>query len=184
VEYGTLIKQAFKLLQESLRKLEEVEYAIKLLEEEIEEYRALVDKESYIPKEKFIKQRVRRLIERMKYAVDELLMGVGIKISLVGNIPDSDRHSIVNYIATYIDRHIRPSDTLFMLDDDKVGIIFTVKEREHFEIIVRRLESMLLNLKAQTYSSRNVLLNYKITHFEIEPTMNVEGVFSKLKTFE
>jgi hypothetical protein len=184
VEYGTLIKQAFQLLQGSLKKLEEVEYAIKLLEEEVKEYRALIDKESYIPKEKFIKQRVRRLIERMKYAVDELLMGVGIKISIAGNIPESDRQSIVNYIATYIDRHIRPSDTLFMLEDDKVGIIFTVKEREHFETIVRRLESMLLNLKAQTYSTKNVLLNYKITSFELDPQMTVEEVFKKLKTFE
>lgn len=184
MEYGTLIKQAFQLLQESLRKLEEVEYAIKLLEEELKEYRTLVDKESYIPKEKFIKQRVRRLIERMKYAVDELLMGVGIKIFIVGNIPESDRYSIVNYIATYIDRQIRPSDTLFMLDDDKVGIIFTVKEREHFDVIVRRLESMLLNLKAQTYSTRNILLNYKINFFEIEPQMSVEEVFRRLKTFE
>ena len=71
-----------------------------------------------------------------------------------------------------------------MLDDDKVGIIFTVKEREHFDVIVRRLESMLLNLKAQTYSTRNILLNYKINFFEIEPQMSVEEVFRRLKTFE
>jgi hypothetical protein len=175
------IKQAFKLLKESLKELDEVEYLLELLEKELNDYRNLIDKESYIPKAKFIKQRICRLIERMKFISDESLACVGIKISLIGEIPDTDRRSIINYIATYVDGHIRPYDMLFMMDESLLGIIFPLKSRSDLDSIIKRLETMLLNLKAKTYSDRNVLINFKIGHFFIERDSTADQVFEKLR---
>ncbi len=178
------VKQAFKLLKESLKELEEVEYAIELLEKELDEYKKIIDKETLIPKEKFVKQRLNRLIGRMKYMVDETLAGVGIKLSVVGTIPDADKRAISNYIATYLDGHIRPSDMLFKLDDETIGIVFILKEREHLDAVVRRLDSMLLNLKAQTFSSHNVLINFKMKAFYIERTHTADDIFKEIKGIE
>ena len=81
------IKQAFRLLKESLKELDEVEYLVELLGKELEEYRELIDKESFIPKAKFVKQRICRMIERSKYTSEEILGCVGVKLSLIGDIP-------------------------------------------------------------------------------------------------
>ncbi len=178
------VKQAFRLLKESLKDLEEVEYAIELLEKELAEYKKIVDKETLIPKERFVKQRLNRLIERTKYMVDESLAGVGIKISVIGTIPEVDKRAISNYIATYVDGHIRPSDMLFKIDDETIGIVFVVREREHLDAIVGRLDSMLLNLKAQTYSSRNVLINFKIKAFHVEEGDTADKVFEEIRAIE
>jgi hypothetical protein len=175
------IKQAFRLLKESLRELDEVEYLLELLEKELNEYRSLIDKESYVPKAKLVKQRVHRLIERMKFISDESLACVGIDISLVGEISSGDKHSIVSYIATYVDGRIRPYDMLFMLDEFLLGIIFPLKNRNDISAIIKRLETMLLNLKAKTYSDRNVLINFKLGYFFIEGDSSAEQVFEKLK---
>ncbi|WP_456342549.1 hypothetical protein [Thermovibrio sp.] len=177
----TKIKQAFRLLKESLKELDEVEYLLELLEKELEEYRSLVDKESYIPKAKFVKQRICRLIERMNYVSEEGLACVGIKLSLIGDIPETDRRSITNYIATYIDGHIRPYDMLFMLDDSSLGIIFPLKNKGDLDTILKRLETMLLNLKAKTYSARNVLINFKIDSFFVGKGQTADEVFERLR---
>ena len=175
------IKEAFKLLKESLKELDEVEYLLELLERELTDYRNLIDKETLIPKTRFIKQRICRLIERMKYASEESLACVGIKISLNTELPDLDRRSIVNYIATYIDGHIRPYDMLFILDELALGIVFPLKSRADLDAIMKRLETMLLNLKAKTYSSRNVLINFRIKSFFIEKDHTAEEIFEKLR---
>jgi len=176
------IKQAFKFLKESLKELDEVEYLLELLEKELEDYRSLIDKESFIPKARFVKQRICRLIERMKYSTDESLACVGIKLSLTGEIPETEQRSIVNYVATYIDGHVRPYDLLFMLDEQLLGIIFPLKQKKDIEVILKRLESMLLNLKAKTYSDRNVLITFKIDSFFIEKEHTAEEIFKRLRS--
>ena len=175
------IKQAFKLLKESLQELSEAEYLLELLEKELEEYRSLVDKESFIPKARLVKHRIKRLIERMKYVSEESLACIGIKIKIVGSVPDADKRSIINYIATYVDGHIRPYDMLFMVDDSSIGIIFPLKNRGDLEAILQRLESMLLNLKAKTYSTKNVLIKFKIDSFFIEKGQTADEVFERLR---
>jgi len=176
------IKQAFKFLKESLKELDEVEYLLELLEKELQDYRSLIDKESFIPKARFVKQRICRLIERMKYSTDESLACVGIKLSLAGEIPETDQRSIVNYIATYIDGHVRPYDFLFILDERLLGVVFPLKQRSDLEVILKRLESMLFNLKAKTYSARNVLITFKIDSFFIEKEQTAEDVFQRLRS--
>ncbi|WP_457679525.1 hypothetical protein [Thermovibrio sp.] len=175
------IKEAFKLLKESLRELDEVEYLLELLEKELEEYKSLIDKESFIPKAKFVKQRIFRLIERLKFAGEEGLACVGIKFQIVGKIPEADRKSITTYVASYIDGNIRPYDMLFILDDERLGIVFPLKNKGNLEAILKRLETMLFNLKAKTYSAQNVLINFKLSSFFIEKGTNAEEVFEKLK---
>jgi len=175
------IKHAFRFLKESLKELDEVEYLLELLERELNDYRSLVDKETFIPKARFVKQRICRLIDRMKFAQDESLGCIGIRITLVGEIDDNDRRQITNYIATYIDGHIRPYDTLFLLDEQTLGIVFPLKDRSNMTPIIRRLESTLLSLRAQTYSSRNILINFKIKDFFINKDHTAEEVFEKLK---
>jgi|OM-RGC.v1.017668550 hypothetical protein len=175
------VKQALHLVKESLKELEEVEYVVELLGKELEEYKSLVDKESFIPKAKFVKQRIGRLIERMKYVSDESLACVVIRLSLFGDIPPTEKKSIIDYIATYIDGHIRPSDMLFKVDDSTIGIIFPLKNRADLQVILKRLDTMLLNLKAKTYSNRNILLNYKIESFFIEKDCTANSVIERCK---
>jgi len=175
------IKQAFRLLKESLKELDEVEYLVELLGKELEEYRELIDKESFIPKAKFVKQRICRMIERSKYTSEESLGCVGVKLSLVGEIPPSDRHSIITYIATYIDGHIRPYDMLFLVDETLIGIVFPLKNRGDIEVVLDRLKNMLLNLRAKTYSDRNVLINFKLGSFFIDKDSTADDVFNKLR---
>jgi len=177
------IKEAFKLLKESLKELDEVEYLLELLEKELQDYRNLIDKESFIPKARFVKQRVCRLIERMKYTTEESLACVGIKLTLQGDIPEHERRSIMNYIATYIDGHIRPYDTLFIIDESTLGVLFPLKKKSNLEPVMRRLENMLFNLKAQTYSSRHVLINFSFNPFFIDKDNTADEVFQKLKEF-
>lgn len=174
------IKQSLKLIKESIQELESIEYVLELLEKEIEDYRDLVDKESFIPKARFVKERVQRLIDRMKFAGEETLACVGIKMSVLGEIDQNDKYSITTYIATYIDRHVRPSDLLFKIDDETIGIIFPLKNRNDIEAVEQRLKFMLLNLKAKTYSSRNVLINFKLSYFFLEKDSSADEVFNKL----
>ena len=174
------IKNSLRLIKESLHELEGVEYVLDLLEKELEEYKSLIDKEAFIPKAKFVKERIQRLIDRMKFSGEEVLACVGIKVSVVGEIDSTDKRSIVNYIATYVDRHVRPSDLLFKIDDEIVGIIFPLKNRSDIEAVEQRLNFMLINLKAKTYSNKNVLVNYKIKHFFIEPDTSSDDVFKRL----
>ncbi len=174
------IKESLRLIRESLQQLESVEYVLELLEKELDEYKNLIDKEAFIPRARFVKERIQRLIDRMKFAGEETLACVGIKISVVGEIDHNDRHSIVNYIATYIDRHVRPSDLLFKIDEEIIGIIFPLKNRNDIEAVEQRLNFMLLNLKAKTYSSRNVLINFKLEYFFIEKDSSSDEVFKRL----
>ena len=174
------IKNTLKLIKESIQELEGIEYVLELLEKELEDYKSLVDKEAFIPKARFVKERIQRLIDRMKFAGEETLACVGIKISVVGKIDSMDKQSIINYIATYVDRHVRPSDLLFKIDDEIIGIIFPLKNRNDIEAVEQRLNFMLLNLKAKTYSNRNVLINFKLNHFFIESDSSSDEVFKKL----
>ena len=174
------IKQRLRLIKESIYELENVEYILELLEKELEEYRSLIDKETLIPKAKFVKERVQRLIERMKFSGEEALACVGIRISVVGDVDLNNRRSIVNYIASYIDRQVRPSDFLFKLEDDVIGIIFSLKNKNDVEAVEQRLNFMLLNLKAKTYSSQNVLINFKLKSFFIEKESSSDQVFKRL----
>ncbi|MEO2083064.1 MAG: hypothetical protein ABGX12_03440 [Desulfurobacteriaceae bacterium] len=175
------LKLAFKLLQDSLRELEEVEYAFKLLEKELEEYRSLIDRESFIPKTKFVKQRIDRLIERMKYVSDEILSCIGIHIKVVGEIPETEKVMLSNYIATYVDKHIRPSDMLFKINNELIGIVFPIKRAENLKAIEDRLSTILLNLKTKTYSNQRILINFKIKSFIISTDMTADYVLSRLK---
>ena len=174
------IKNTLKLIKESIQELEGIEYVLELLEKELEDYKSLIDKEAFIPKARFVKERIQRLIDRMKFAGEETLACVGIKISVVGKIDSMDKQSIINYIATYVDRHVRPSDLLFKIDDEIIGIIFPLKNRNDIEAVEQRLNFMLLNLKAKTYSNRNVLINFKLNHFFIENDSSSDEVFKKL----
>ena len=174
------IKQHLKLIKESIYELENVEYILELLEKELEEYRSLIDKETLIPKAKFVKERIQRLIDRMKFAGEETLACVGIRISVVGEVDPTNRRSIVNYIATFVDRRVRPSDLLFKIEEDIVGIIFSLKNKNDIEAVEQRLKFMLLNLKAKTYSSQNVLINFKLDHFFIEKESSSDEVFKRL----
>ena len=174
------IKQRLRLIKESIYELENVEYILELLEKELEEYRSLIDKETLIPKAKFVKERVQRLIERMKFSGEEALACVGIRISVVGDVDLNNRRSIVNYIASYVDRQVRPSDFLFKLEDDVIGIIFSLKNKNDVEAVEQRLNFMLLNLKAKTYSSQNVLINFKLKSFFIEKESSSDQVFKRL----
>jgi len=174
------VKQAYRLIQESLKELEEVEYALQLLEKELEEYKSLVDKESYILKSKFIKQKLARLIERTKFSGDFLACS-RIEVSVVGNVPESEKEMIINYVANFIDGHIRPGDIIFKTNDSVIGIIFPIKDKEDFKAIEERLKSVLLNLKAKAYSSQNVLINFNVDTFLIDKNSSPEEVFKKLE---
>lgn len=176
------IKSTLKLIKSSLQELEGVEYVLELLERELEDYRSLVDKEALIPKARFVKERVQRLINRMKFSGEEKLACVGIKVSVMGDIDSTDKRSIINYITTYIDEHIRPSDFLFKLDDDVIGIVIPLKNHNDIEAINRRLNFMLLNLKAKTYSNQNVLINFDIRHRFIEENTTLDDLFDQLIT--
>ncbi len=174
------IKEVFKLFKESLHELEQVEYAIKLLEKELNEYRELVDRETLLPKVKLVKQKVNRLIERIKYSPEEHLLAVGVNLSLVEPVPERERREIMNHIAIYLERRIRPGDFLFKLSDSSLGMIFFAGGKEQADAILRRLEEILLNLKAQTYSSQKVLVNFNIKHIRVTPDMTADMVFEKL----
>ncbi len=174
------IKQHLKLIKESIYELENVEYILELLEKELEEYRSLIDKETLIPKAKFVKERIQRLIDRMKFAGEETLACVGIRISVVGEVDPTNRRSIVNYIVTFVDKRVRPSDLLFKIEDDIVGIIFSLKNKNDIEAVEQRLKFMLLNLKAKTYSSQNVLINFKLDHLFIGKESSSDEVFKRL----
>jgi hypothetical protein len=106
---------------------------------------------------------------------------VVIKLSLQGEVPEAEKKSIIDYIDTYIDGHVRPSDMVFKVDDDTIGIIFALKNKGDLEVILKRLETMLLNLKAKTYSNKNILLNYKLGSFYITPQSNANNVIEKCK---
>ena|GEM_PF-936843 len=175
------IKQALKVVKESLKELESVEYVLELFEKELNEYRSLIDKESFIPKARFVKQRIGRLIERMRYVSDENLACVVVKLSLQGEMPPAEQKSIIDYIATYIDGHVRPSDLVFKVEEDIIGIIFALKNKADLDVILRRLDTMLLNLKAKTYSSSNILLNYKMKSFYITSQCNANDVIERCK---
>jgi hypothetical protein len=86
----------------------------------------------------------------------------------------------MNQIAIYLDRRIRPGDLLFKLSDASLGMIFFAGGKEQAEAIVRRLEAMLLNLKAQTYSTQKVLVNFDIRHLDVTPDMTADLIFEKL----
>ncbi len=174
------IKSTLKLIKDSLRELEGVEYVLELLERELEDYKSLVDKEALIPKARFMKERIQRLINRMRFSGEENLVCIGVKFSVIGDIDPTDKRSIINYITTYIDKHIRPSDLLFKLDDDVIGIIIPLKNQNDIETINQRLNFMLLNLKAKTYSNQNILINFDIRHRFIGKDTVLDDLFDQL----
>ena len=174
------VKAFFRNFKEILQELENVEYAIRLLERELEEYRELVDKETMLPKARLIKEKISRFIERIKYSPENYLLGIGVTLSVVEELPKGEEAQILNQLAIYLDRRIRPGDLLFKLSDSSLGMIFFVESKEQADTILKRLESILLNLKAQTYSSKKVLVNFKINKVDITPQMEAEQVFEEL----
>ncbi|WP_456455373.1 hypothetical protein [Thermovibrio sp.] len=174
------IKRAFKLLKDALVELEEVESFVELLEEELNEYKSLIDRESYVPKFRLVKARISRLIERIKFVEEESLGCIGIKFLIKGDVSSNDRRELLNYIISYIDSRVRPYDMVFLVDENVVGLLVPLKARKDIEAVARRLENMLFNIKAQTYSSKSILLNFKLDSFLIEKESSADEVFNRL----
>ncbi len=178
------LKKTINLLRDALTELNEVEEFVELLERELNEYESLIDKDSYVPKPKLIKSRISRLIERMKFAQEEGLGCVGIKLLLKGDVSSIDKKGLFNYIVSYIDGRVRPYDMVFILDNDVIGLVIPLKIKKDLENVVKRIENMLLNIKAQTYSSKSILLNFKINSFLVDGSSSVDEVFSRLAKSE
>jgi len=173
-----------KLARESVDKLDFVEYAIELLKKEIKECNDLVDRELFIPKLKFVKERMQRLINRMKFSDEEILACVGINISVEGNIEETEKKSILGYLINYIDNHVRPGDMLFKVDDKTIGIFMLLSRKSDLEKVFNRLNLILLNLKTKTYSDKNVLINFKMDRFIVSKDTSVDQVVERFEKLE
>jgi len=174
-------RKVWETLKNVIEELERVESSIYFLEKELREYEEIIDKNSLIPKEKFAKIRIPRLIERLKYFPDEVLVGVRISFSIADKPEDLDEREIIKDVFAYIDSHIRPSDFLFELDEKTLGILFTLKDKSHLELLLKRLENLLLEFKTKIYSSKRALVNYQVKNTVISIDDNPEVVLSKLK---
>jgi hypothetical protein len=161
--------------------LDSIEYTVRLLKEEVESYAELVDKELLIPKFKFVKERLQRLMNRMKFSRNEVLACVGIRISIIGNVDRAEVSSLLGYLIDYIDNHIRPGDTLFKIDNNTMGIILILKDKADLEKVFNRLSLTLLNFKTKTYSDKNVLLNFNMDKFVIHSEDSVDQVIEKIE---
>ncbi len=177
-------KKIFSLLRDALSELNEVEEFVELLERELNEYKSLIDKDSYVPKFKLVKSRISRLIERVKFAQEEGLGCIGIKLLLKGDISSNDKKDLFDYIVSYIDSRVRPYDMVFILDSDVIGLVIPLKSKKDLGIVAKRIENMLLNIKAQTYSSKSILLNFKINSFLVDGSSSVDEVLSRLTKSE
>jgi len=175
------LRKAKDLLRRTAEELERAEYYIRLMEKEIEEYRALLDKETLLPKIKLVKNKVERLIERLKFGSTDVLLCVGINLKIKGEIPESDKFSLLKYFSTYLDGRIRPTDILFMVNENTLGIIFILKDRNDVGPVINRLNQMLLHLKAKTYSDRSILVNFFLKHFEVTRGNSAEEVIENLR---
>lgn len=174
------IEKALALLKETLQALEEMEYAVELLESELKEYRELVCKESYILGEKFVRRRIHRFVERA-HRDGKLVYGVGVKVLVPDNLGESERLSIVNYTAMLLGDNVRPWDVLFKLEGDSFGVVFAVEKEEDFKSILNRLQKILFNFRAQTIANVPIPVNCRINAFPIEPGTEVEELFAKLR---
>ncbi len=175
------LKELYDLLKSSLDRLSEVEYLMKLLETEVKDYESLIDKESLIPKIKFVKYKLERLINRLKYGSEEVLVCSGIKIEILGeDISTSDKKFLTNDILSYLDNRIRPTDILFRVNESSMGIIFILKSEKDEEAVINRLNQMLLHIKTKTYSDKNILINLKLKHFRITKEDSADNVIDNL----
>jgi len=172
------------LVKESLDKLESVEYTIGLLRRELESYNELIDKELFVPKLKFVKERFQRFIKRMKFSEGEILACIGISISIEGSVEKAERNSILGYLINYLDSHIRPGDILFKVSEDTIGIFLVLKSSADLEKLFNRLNAVLFNLKTRTYSDRNVVLNFKMRKFIIPENASVNWLVERFKALK
>jgi hypothetical protein len=170
-----------KLARESVGKLDFVEYAIELLRKEIEDCNELVDKELFVPKLKFVKERIQRLINRMKSSDEEILACVGINISVNGSIDKTEKRLILGYLINYIDNHIRPGDMLFKVDDNTIGILLLLKDKKELDRVFNRLNLTLLNLKTKTYSDKNILISFDMDKLIVSKESSIDQVIEKFE---
>ncbi|WP_457568616.1 hypothetical protein [Desulfurobacterium sp.] len=170
------IGEARKLFKEGVAKLEEFEEAVLILAKTLESYQNLIDISTIVPKEKFIKYRLSRLIKRMSFETSKTVLGIRIKFHL-GNYQE-----LRDIIINYIDSHIRPTDTLFLFDDYSIGIIYILDKNVESKVkVLTRIEEILSNFEIQLDYKVKSSIRWDLSTTELNPSDSVEEFLTRLK---
>ncbi|WP_297445787.1 hypothetical protein [Desulfurobacterium sp.] len=170
------IGEARELFKEGISKLEEFEEAVLILAKTLESYQDLIDISTVVPKEKFIKYRLSRLIKRMSFERNKTVLGIRIKFHL-GNYQE-----LRDIIINYIDSHIRPTDTLFLFDDYSIGIIYILDKNLESKVkVLTRIEEILSNFEIQLDYKVKSNIRWDLSTTELDPSDSVEEFLTRLK---
>jgi len=163
--------------RESIKKLKGL---IDMLEKELKIYSELIDLPTMLPKEKFIKHRLARLINRARTGGDKLI-GIFLKIEPQA-INEDEKSSVRNYIINYIDSNIRPYDMLFLIEENSsIGLVCIEENPKASETIVKRFNEILDYLKVQVPNNKITDIKWKIRITELKPEDDVNSFLKRLK---
>ncbi len=163
--------------KEDIGKLQEL---IEILKNELQQYSELIDIQTMLPKEKFVKYRLSRLINRARVGKTNLI-GIYLRIEPeVSNL--EEKTSIRNYIVNYIDSNIRPNDLLFLIEDNSsIGLVCIEESPEASKAIIARLNHILEELKLKILNRKVAKIKWSIRKTNLQPEDDVNSFLRRLK---
>ncbi len=156
--------------------LEELKSLIDMLFQTLRRYQELVDLSTMLPKERFMRYRLGRIVKRISYTPEKTLVGVRIFF-------DSEVYkSVRDVLVSYVDSVIRPTDIIFLFNDDSVGIIYIIDKKPGSKLkAIERLEDVLSNLAVELENKTKKPLKWRLITTELREGDDVDSFLARLK---
>ena len=164
--------------RESIKKLKEL---ISMLEMELKAYSELVDLPTMLPKEKFVKYRLSRLINRVRVDGNSL---IGIFLKVEPKVEEeSERDAVRNFIVNYIDNNVRPNDLLFLSENgpSSIGLVCIEESERAGEAILKRIKSIVKEISLKLPNEKVSDIRWSIRTTKLKPDDDVNSFLGRLK---
>jgi len=165
------------LEMESIKKLKEI---ISMLEMELKAYSELIDLSTMLPKEKFVKYRLSRLINRVRVDGNSL---IGIFLKIEPKVEESEREAVKNFIVSYIDSNVRPNDLLFLFENGSsfIGLVCIEEDERAGEVILKRIEGIVKEISLKLPNEKVSDIKWSIRTTKLKPDDDVNSFLGRLK---
>ncbi len=162
---------------ESIKKLKEI---ISMLEMELKAYSELIDLSTMLPKEKFVKYRLSRLINRVRVDGNSL---IGIFLKIEPKVEESEREAVKNFIVSYIDSNVRPNDLLFLFENGSsfIGLVCIEEDERAGEVILKRIEGIVKEISLKLPNEKVSDIKWSIRTTKLKPDDDVNSFLGRLK---
>jgi len=162
---------------ESIKKLKEI---ISMLEMELKAYSELIDLSTMLPKEKFVKYRLSRLINRVRVDGNSL---IGVFLKIEPKVEESEREAVKNFIVSYIDSNVRPNDLLFLFENGSsfIGLVCIEEDERAGEVILKRIEGIVKEISLKLPNEKVSDIKWSIRTTKLKPDDDVNSFLGRLK---